>query len=220
MNTLLIRTSSVDYGADWAEFRKWLDGTHAALRYTWVDSGPAYDIAALDGPVFRTGGINKTDPPSPEQLDFEANFKSAQLPFEPRSGDGGLVVAQSPYAYSTERTRFVGYLYSCPPGTTVHEEVTANFIRLQGGYYWVRGATIGDRVSFSVVDVNNVLGQGPDFVVAEYVKTLPVAPWDHQQEIIAPTAGSIPPGLYLRITYTNAGSGNVDIGVTYRWFET
>jgi hypothetical protein len=102
---------------------------------------------------------------------------------------------------------------------TTHDEEVTSAIRLQGGYYWVRGATVGDRVSFSVVDVNNVLGLGAGFVVAEYVKRLPVAPWDNQQEIIAPTAGNIPAGLFLRLTYENSGGASVNLGVTYRWFE-
>lgn len=218
MTTLQIRSSNVDYGASWSELRKWLDGTHASLRYTWTESEVAYDIAALDGPVFRTGGVNKTTPPSQEQLDFEANFKGAQLPFEQRSSDGGLVVAQSPYAYSTEGTRFVGHLYSCAPGTTNHDEKVPQAIRLQGGYYWVRGATAGDRVSFSIVDVDGVAAPAGT-VLREYVKTLPVAPWDHQQELIAPTAGEIPAGMYLRLTYQNTGTGAVTFGVTYRWFQ-
>lgn len=220
MSTLLIRSSSVDYAADWTEFRKWLDGTYASLRYTWTDNGAAYDIAALDGPVFRTAGVNKTEPPSPEQVDFETNFKSQALPFEQRSGDGGLVVAQSPYAYSgQEATKFVGFLYSCPPGSSDHDEVTSKPIRLQGGYYWVRGASPGDRVSFSVVDVDNILGRGAGTVVSQYVVRLPVTPWDHQNEIVAPTAGRIPAGLYLRLTYENSGTSDVTFGVTYRWFE-
>jgi hypothetical protein len=220
MSVLRISGSVVDYGSNWSEYRKWLDGTVASLRLTWAENDFGYDLAGFDGPVFRVASIQKSDPKSSDQEDFEQNFKVLQLPFEQRSADGGLVVSPSPYAYSSERTRFVGHLYSCGPGTTNHDEETTKLIRLQGGYYWVRGATVGDRVSFSVVDVNNILGKGPGFVVAEYVKQLPVAPWDHQQEIIAPTAGAIPPGLFLRLSYENQGSSPVSLGVTYRWFES
>ena len=52
----------IDYTNDgWAEFKKWLDGTYASLKYTWVDEGQAYNIIAFDGQVYRTCSINKTD---------------------------------------------------------------------------------------------------------------------------------------------------------------
>lgn len=219
MTTLQIRSSTVDYGADWPEFRKWLDGTNARLRYTWVESSAAYDVAAIDGPVFRTAGINKTEPASAEQLDFETNFKPIAAPFEARTDNGGLVVSQSPYAQSDERTRFVGALYTCAPGTSTHDEKLTKPVRLNGGMYWARGATVGDRVSLSVIDLDNVLGRGAGVVLSKYVDRLPVAPWDHEREITSSTAGLLSAGLYLRLTYENQGASQVNLGVTYKWFE-
>jgi len=62
----------IDFTNDgWAEFKKWLDGTYARLRYTWVDEGLAYNIIALDGQVYRTCSINKTD-----ATEFEAAYKT------------------------------------------------------------------------------------------------------------------------------------------------
>lgn len=55
----------------WAEFKKWLDGTYAQLRYVWVDEGSAYSIAAIDGKVYRTFSINKAD-----ATEFEAAYKA------------------------------------------------------------------------------------------------------------------------------------------------
>lgn len=137
----------------------------------------------------------------------------------PRTSEGIPIVSQSPYAFTAESTRFVGHLYSCSPGTTAHQEITTTQIRLQGGTYWARGATAGDTVSFAVVDVDNVLGGGAGAVVSEYVKGLPVAPWDHHMELTSTAAGMIPAGLYLRITYTNTGASPVQLGITYRWYE-
>jgi len=137
----------------------------------------------------------------------------------PRTTDGAQVVAQMPYAYTEENARFVGHLYTCPVGTSTHDELVTTTVRLQGGHYWAATPTIGDTVSLSVVDKDNILGNGAGVVLAEYVKTLPLAPWNHQAEIIAPTAGLVVAGLYLRMTYTNLGSNDVSFGVTYRWFE-
>lgn len=115
--------------------------------------------------------------------------------------------------------RFQGYRYVFPAGlTTSFDQVLSSDVRLQGGYYWVKNAALGDAVSLQVVDVDNVLGGGAGLVVSPYVTDMPVAPWDHQQELESPTAGFIPAGLYLRITYASTGAENVDFGVTYRWY--
>lgn len=220
MSSIQIRSSTVDYDSDWTEYRRWLDGIVARLPYTWSENDYGYNLAALDGPVFRTATVLKTDPPNAAQLDFEANYKSSNVPFETRSENGGLVVAQSPWAYSTEGTRFVGQAYTCAPGTTTHEFAPGVSVRLQGGYYWCKGPNLGDRIDFLIVDVDNVLGMGAGLVVSEYVKEMPVTPWDHQGELIAPTAGEIPAGLYLRVVYTNTGTEDVNFGITYRWFQS
>jgi hypothetical protein len=67
---------AIDYTNDgWTEYKKWLDGTHARLPFTCVDEGPAYDIIAFDGKVYRTCSITK---PSTDATDFETNFKPNQ----------------------------------------------------------------------------------------------------------------------------------------------
>jgi hypothetical protein len=137
----------------------------------------------------------------------------------PRAADGSQVVTTTPYAYSNERTKFSGHFYTCPPGTSQHSTATPGVIRLQGGTYWARGATAGDRVTFEVVDADNVLGGGAGAVVSQYVSELPVAPWDHHIEVSSPNAGTVPAGLYLRITYVNTGASDVQFGVTYRWYQ-
>ena len=61
----------VDYSDDgWLEYVKWLDGTYAKLQFVWIDEGLAYSITAVDGEVYRTLSINKTD-----ATDFETNYK-------------------------------------------------------------------------------------------------------------------------------------------------
>ena len=117
------------------------------------------------------------------------------------------------------KTRFQGYAYQFPAGaTTSFDQVLSTPVLFQGGYFWVKNPAMGDTVSLDVVDVDDILGGGPGAVVSPYVTDMPVAPWDHQQELESPTAGQIPAGLYLRITYTSTGADAVDLGVTYRWF--
>ena len=59
-----------DYSADgWGEFKKWLDGTYAKLRYVYADQGAAYLIVATDGSLTRACSINKGD-----AAEFEAQY--------------------------------------------------------------------------------------------------------------------------------------------------
>ena len=192
MPTLQIVGTTIDFDTDWPEFRKWIDGTYANLRLAWIDNGAAYIVVAQDASVFRTVGINKTEPPSAYQIDFDANFKQlGDQPFEPRDQYGNAVFAPSPYAYTPDGARFVGYLYDCAPGVTTRDEIVTQAIKIQGGSFWVKNksglgnTTMGDRVTLSVVDVDNILGYGPGTVLSEYVKDVPVVPWAAIQVIEA-----------------------------------
>lgn len=87
---------TVDYSAEgWTEFVKWLDGTYAKLAYVWADEGPAYSIAAIDGMVYRTLGLNKADAGP-----FEAAWKT-EVPTTIRTADGRPVAATNSYPSGT-----------------------------------------------------------------------------------------------------------------------
>jgi hypothetical protein len=138
----------------------------------------------------------------------------------PQSVDGAPVVASEAFAYSgTEVARFQGSgPHVFPAGATSSiDMLISTAARLQGGYYWVQNCSLGDVVSLSVVDVDGVISPAGT-VVSQYVTDMPVVPWDHQQELESPTAGLIPAGLYLRITYASVGATDVNLGVTYRWY--
>ena len=222
MSTIQINNGAViDDGSDWTGFKRWLDGSYAKLPYTWALTGEWYSIIAFDGPAYRTAQIKLTDPPNADQLDFEANYLPGRdKPIQPLAADGGPVVSQSAYAYSTNAARFVGYLYSvATPGRVNFDEKLTQDVLLQGGTYWATGASLGDTVSLSVVDVDGILGKGADYVVATYVKDSPIAPWQQLVTLESPTAGSVPAGLYLRVSVNHTGAGGLTLGVTYRWYE-
>jgi hypothetical protein len=208
-----------DHGSDWLDFKNWINGTHGRLRHTWVDSSDHYMILALDGQLTRVVHLTKSSPPTSDQLDFESQYMNLAV-IEPRTADGRLVITQGPYAHTEESARFVGFRYVCPANsTTNHDELISQKIRLQGGQYWASTPTSGDTVTLSVVDKDNVLGYGAGTILVEYVKNLPLAPWEHHLEVSSPNAGTVPAGVYLRIAYTNTGNSDVDFGVIYRWYQ-
>jgi len=136
-----------------------------------------------------------------------------------RTDDGIPVFAQLPYAHSDEKTKFFGYMYTCPPGSSTHIETLDYKVRFQGIIYWVKNPTAGDTLSLSIIDVDNVLARGANLNLNEYIKDYYVPPWNHQAEIQAATAETIEAGISAKISYFNAGQENVTLGITYRCLE-
>lgn len=71
----------------WAEFKKWIDGTYASLKYAWVGDGAYYHIFALDGQVTRLCKLAYGD-----ATDFETNFKNSK-PAQPQTAEGTPLTA-------------------------------------------------------------------------------------------------------------------------------
>jgi hypothetical protein len=100
------------------------------------------------------------------------------------------VERNAPYATGAdgERAEFWGFLYGVPgQGTYSFDERLDEDIKLNGGLYWCQGAGIGDTVSFSIIDKS----QPQEVVLAEYVQEMPLAPWEHQADLTAPTVASL-----------------------------
>lgn len=78
-------------------------------------------------------------------------------------------------------------------------------------------AVDGDYIEFQVVDKDNVLGLGANFVVNEWVLKWFV-PWhENRWRVSSETAGTVPQGLYLRLKYTSVGTEN-DVPVKINFF--
>lgn len=80
---LVTQAPFIEFDGNWAEFRKWLDGTYANLPYAWVDDGPTYSVLAVDNGVQRLCSFIKE-----VAEDFEANFKRQAPTRAPVAADG------------------------------------------------------------------------------------------------------------------------------------
>jgi len=104
MATLKIQSGiEINFGSDWSEFKKWINGTNASLRYTWTDDSASYTILSVDGPVHRVVGINKDG--GTDQVDFETNFKAtASITFANVSASGSpLAFLETPQSNGAAR---------------------------------------------------------------------------------------------------------------------
>lgn len=78
---------------------------------------------------------------------------------------------------------------------------------LSGADWKVYDAVEGDWVKFQVVDHDNILGYGADFVLKEYVVGKYI--WNETpMECVSMAPGRLPVGLYLRCIYVSVGTEN------------
>lgn len=155
---------TLDYSDDgWPEFKKWLDGTYASLRYTWVDEGAAYQVAAPDGQITRICSFNKD---SDASADFEDGWDVSEVLLETNRdgrqivqpvtlgkgqwhywhGEGDDVVADPQTVGGGQ-----GFEASCDAAEDcVVEWSYRDPVWIAGGSLRFQGALMGDNVSFVI----------------------------------------------------------------------
>ena len=111
-----------------------------------------------------------------------------------------------------------GKLQTIPAGTTVSIDfkiIDDSFI--SGGILLTKNAAFGDKASFQVVDVDNIIGYGNNVVLGQYITNWYMRS-DSEMQINEnmPYPAKIMSGLYLRIIYTSIGQTDVDIAIIYK----
>lgn len=103
--------------------------------------------------------------------------------------------------------------YTDYPNAGQSESYTYKY--LWGGWSKVANSEYGDYASFCIIDKDNILGYGENFVVKYYIKKAWILPEEYQQ-YASSAPGEIPLGLYLRCTYTAVNTGSTrNIYLTY-----
>ncbi len=83
-----------------------------------------------------------------------------------------------------------------------------------GGQIILKNHEFADKLSFQVVDVDNILGLGAGVVLGEYMKDWHVASdVQTQPPVFVNYPTDVMAGLYLRIAYTSTGSTNVEAAI-------
>jgi hypothetical protein len=86
-----------------------------------------------------------------------------------------------------------------------------------GGILHTLNTKFGDHVILQVIDIDNILGFGPNTVLGQYCTTWYLR--DDQQEQLDennPYPSKIAAGLYLRLIYTSTGETDVTVIINYR----
>lgn len=165
MATLRIPSNSyIDYATDWAEFKKWIDGTYANLQYTWCEDDVSYTVIFQDGGLHRVCCFSKG---TSDATNFETYFKT-YITADVRTSDGKMVVMPSlfpggVYFYTTGRgddvesdppergtgTRFEAHLTSAGASSVTFQFM--DWVYLAGGGLSFINCVQGDYISITIV---------------------------------------------------------------------
>ncbi len=77
-----------------------------------------------------------------------------------------------------------------------------------GVQYYAKNAAIGDSVKFQIIDIDNILGYGANFVVEQFGDKWYIAP--DAMEALRLFKSKVVPNLYIRIIYDSTGGTDVD----------
>ncbi len=182
----------------WADFKVLL--LKKNITHQYIEKAADYSVWFDEEHDRYYCAIPKSDPASEDQTDYETNFKAA----------GNWAIGTRPYAFATGDFEFApkAAIASCPAG-----ESEAILIAMCGTKYMNGGelitdgkAAFGDWVKCEVVDHDNLLQQGVDFVLKTWVEKWYVD-WKSCKDLIqTPYAGLPPAGMYLRLTYNSTGA--------------
>lgn len=194
----------MDIEKNWTDFKTaWIKKSSPPLQY--IEKEWDYTIWFSDNDrVFTI--IDKDTPATTDQTDFETNYKDdCNKPTHTMSNDN------TPYVRVTEKTvgkmmQLYGIELTASADDTTNYDVKwsedIEFVGLKG---CCENAHYGDKVNAVMIDKDNILGYGANFVVAEFGKNVPAMLLDIMGcSAETTTAVTLMAGLYLRLSYVNA----------------
>lgn len=182
----------------WTTFKSFVNTRGLSMQYLDLDDG-FYHLAAVDGPFRLDYDIPKLSPTpeASEQLDFETNYK----PYANRPVSQAVYMQTAPQLYVVAPLA-ISFLAPANTTTTNDTLLTAAH-RFKGGEMYINNLTLGDYGQIQIIDKNNVLGLGANYVLSDWIPKWFVFPGVTNTLDIAELSATVPPGVFLRIKYTN-----------------
>ena len=98
--------------------------------------------------------------------------------------------------------------------TALDLKITGDRWYCSGGAMHVFAPACGDYLALQLVDKDNILGYGANFVVRTFLENWYI-PKNGQDMLDIPYGGLLPKDLYLRLLYTNTTSFETMVAVNY-----
>ena len=144
------------------------------------------------------------------QSDFEDNYEA----------DCNFKIGQRHYPFTTSDfdACFNAVNATCTKDTTTNIDfkITTADTYLNGCRAFNEDAVKGDWVEMQVIDIDNVLGYGPNTVLKQWVYKWFMCPGD-VCNLTTNYAGAIPQNCYIRVIYHSTGTVN-DVKVWINWY--
>lgn len=181
----------------WDDFKAYADAHEVSIQELSLASGLV--LAVVRDPFvircFVTSG-------SSEESDYIANYRPTA------NHDVVKKISQSlgtdDYFISPRMI-----IFTAQPGANIFTKQLDEALAIRGGILYMIAPSHGDWITVEVTDEDNLLGYGAGFVLSSYVPEWAVMAG--QNELTDVSIGKLPiPGLYLKLTYNNAGSVSVD----------
>ncbi len=178
-----------------------VDTAGGTLNIVFNAALPAADKTLLDGDVAGPAGgllAAHDNTPSPNKAEAHAPFSDNSVEF-----------------------KATGIMATVSKGTEgdIDLAIGTEARLLNGGHLYAQQGVVGDTITAQIVDVDNLLGQGANFVVKEWIKDWYIIP-DLLQHIRTPQAGEVPAGLYVRLKYKSTGTANdVKVLINYDLYK-
>jgi len=110
----------------------------------------------------------------------------------------------------------VGVTASCTSnGVTTIDYLLVDDCLITGGTILVSNGTFGDKIDLQIVDVNNTLGYGANFILNKFVLGWYIQTGPSIVPISVPYPAKVYAGLAIRVIYTSVGSSANSLAVNY-----
>lgn len=110
----------------------------------------------------------------------------------------------------------IGVTASCTSnGVTTLDYILIDDCLITGGTILVSNGTFGDKIDLQIVDVNNTLGYGANFILNKFVSGWYIQSGPSIVPISVPYPAKVYAGLAIRIIYTSIGSSTNSLAVNY-----
>lgn len=140
---------------------------------------------------------------SEDYTDFDTNYRAKF----------NWAIGSRPYAFATGDFEFSpkAAIATCAAGQSESIILAMCGTKyMNGGKLITDGnAVLGDWIEVQVVDHDNLLQQGVDFVLKSWIDKWYVDPKACMDEVVTPYAGLPPAGMYIRLTYHSTGANPV-----------
>ena len=183
----------------WQQIKDFSNNRNSSIQY--VDVNGNYYISSFDGQVGVEMIMSQEDPNNADLIDFVNNYKDSANK-SPRS-EVVQVLGKDTLSLSPRAIKF-----DAPANqTSTWDKPIDEILVLRGGLLFSNNANIGDSLTVSIVDKDNVLGFGgtpsSPTVVGQYVKEWYVMPGIVNELADVSISQPLQSGLYVRFEYTN-----------------